>query len=371
MPITFNSPDDPYGIAAAGSILGNALLRKNQEALQNRRQLQSEARQDQRQLGLEQRQEALQDRNRPKNLQYQTDLQEALDQIQAGSENRKIEQNKYYYKKQGNILSQALEGVDINTPQGLQSAMLNFSKLGGEADPAEILKSLSSQQTNANKASANPKLSIYQKKAQEATADYIIKSNEDADIANASLREFSDLRQAINSDKLKKQTVIGRAVSSTLQSTPLAGVILSPEEQTISTKGKQIITDFTNLKGIRLTDAKLKWLENATPKIGKTVEANNRAADIIENLLELKSKTPEIIQAIIEKNGGEPPDDLILQVNKVLGTVLNDYIDSQPDFGKGQSFEKMPPAKEYKGRILNNGEGKRYKSDGKGWKEIK
>lgn len=55
MPITFQSIDDPFGIRAGGSALGQALMQKNMERLQNQRQLEAEERQAQRMQEAEQR----------------------------------------------------------------------------------------------------------------------------------------------------------------------------------------------------------------------------------------------------------------------------------------------------------------------------
>lgn len=57
MPITFESIQDPYGIRSAGTVLGQALMQRNQEQLQNQRQLELEQRGLQNQLGLETRAE--------------------------------------------------------------------------------------------------------------------------------------------------------------------------------------------------------------------------------------------------------------------------------------------------------------------------
>lgn len=53
MPISFNSIQDQFGIGQLGNILGQALMQKNMERLQNQRQLESEGRSDSRQKQLE------------------------------------------------------------------------------------------------------------------------------------------------------------------------------------------------------------------------------------------------------------------------------------------------------------------------------
>lgn len=345
MPITFESPRDRFGIGAAGSILGNALMQKNLEQLQNQRQLELEQRQDQRILEAEQ---------------------------------RKIQQQQQLSQQKGTLLSNALEGADLSTPEGMVAFAQKLSQSGGEIDPLEFLKTLTSERIAMNKpSSSQPKPSIFDKKQQEAAADYIIRARQEGASASQLLRELPQLEQAINSPELADQNFLNRFITAQAQKLPGGGALLNDQEQTIASFGKTLVTDLSNLKGLRLTDAKLRWLENAVPGVGKSPEANRRAFQIVKDIYQVRAATPQIIDQIIQENNGTTPNDIETIVGQRIGDVLSKYIDEQPDFknGKGkeaQLFEQLPSASKYKGKRIQDEEtGSIFESNGTNWKKVK
>lgn len=331
MPIYFESPKDRYGIGAAGTIIGQALMQKNLEELQNRRQIEGEE--------------------------------------------RKTVQQRALAQEKGTILSKALEGADLTTPEGITSFMKNYSTLGGDIDPVDLIKTMAQERIANLKPANQPKPTILQKKEQEAAADYITNARREGAHASQMLRELPQLEQAINSPQLADQNFLNRFLTAQAQKLPGGGALLNDQEQTIASFGKTLVTDLSNLKGLRLTDAKLRWLENAVPGVGKSPEANKRAFQIVRDIYQVRAAVPQIIEQIIQENGGEAPNNIELKVNERIGEVLSKYIDEQPDFKGGkketQSFEKFPSASEYSGKKIKDTEsGAIYQSDGKNWKKV-
>lgn len=355
MPITFESPKDRFGIGAAGSILGNALMQKNLENLQNQRQLEQEGRQDTRFLGRE----------------------ELQNQRQLEMEQRKIQQQKEMASQKGSILSQALEGADLSTPEGMVAFAQKLTQSGLELDPLDFIKTLSAERIAQNKPANQPKPSIFQKKEQEAAADWVNQVRDQGVQAQQMLKDLPQLKEAIYSPTLENQSFLNRWGTSLANKAGIGGAIMNDPEQVIATYGKSLVTDLSNLKGLRLTDTKLRWLENAVPAVGKTPEANKRAYQIVEDLYKVRAAMSGVVDQIIQENGGEPPPNIQSLVGEQISQVLNDYIEQQPDFKDGnkkeaQGFDSLPSASEYKGvKIKDNKTDGFYKSDGKTWKKVK
>lgn len=335
MPITFESPRDRFGIGAAGSILGNALMQKNQEARENQRLIEAEQ--------------------------------------------RKIQQQKDFDKYRGSIYSDALAnanelGYDLSTPEGQFQFLGEYAKLGGNADPMDLIKTQAAERIANLKPSNTPKPTITQKRNQESAADWVNQVRDEGFQAQQALKDLPQLEQAIYSPNLENQNFLNRWVTGLANKAGVAGPIMNAEEQVIATYGKSLVTDLSNLKGLRLTDTKLRWLENAVPAVGKTPEANKQAFKIVKDLYQVKAALPNIIDQIIEENGGETPDRIRELAGERVGEIVNKYIESQPDFksASSQTFDQLPAASKYKGqRIQDEESGVIYESNGTNWKKVK
>lgn len=334
MPITFQSIDDPYGIRAGGSALAQAMMQKNMENLQNRRQIEAEQRQ-------------------------QAFLKE--------KEARALEQNKV----RGSALASALDNYTGENKEEFDALSFMKNALNAGASVEDVMNA-SRMMASKTSAKAAPKTQYEQVQAKD-NMKYLSHIRQQAQTANDLLRVWPDLEKAINDPSLENQSDLTRMYKAAAAKMPIGqGVTLNEPEQAIASYSKQIITGITDLKGIRLSDAKLKWLANATVEVGKTPEANRKAAQINKDFLQIQSLRAPIAEQIIRNNDNEIPANIQEQVEGKLSEIADQYIEQNMKMDKGAvggELEKMPPAKGNKGMEIEDESGNVFVSDGERWKK--
>lgn len=345
MPITFESIKDPYGIQQASGVLGQALMQKGMQQQKETSQISAEKRAQETKLADEQR--TLEQQK----LGSQT-LGKTLNEMQP-KEGEKWDQNRAIQ-----FMSKALsEGVPIS----------------------DILTSMKAMGVNQPKAGATAN-TPFAKKMATANVDFLTHATESGRKAKEMLGSWDDLDAAIN-DPERSTNLLARG----LKMTPLAPGFYSPADQAIATASKEVITNLTNMKGLRLTDAKLKWLEGIAPAPWKTIEANKEASQYFKRILKLQDAYGDIASDMansytqagldLPNNFEKLVDKAVEPIRQEIDTLYKNRDKGSSGTGKslevGATFNKMPSAKGHEGDEITDDKGNKFVSDGSRWKKVK
>jgi hypothetical protein len=334
MPIVFESPKDRYGIGAAGSILGNALMQKNMERLQNTRQLESEGRQEIRQLSSEERQKAA--------------------QIEA--EKRKIQQTKDFEQYRGTIVAESMEGLDLNTPEGQQQFYANLNKKGYDVNPLEFMKAQAAERVaGINAANKKPPKSLVNKEINKQVADTILTFPKLQSMGKT-IDRIEQLIPEVSgpSGMFKGALGLGEA---TAEINALGLTLLEPVLKIFNPVGAIATRKMELLK------------DKIVPKATDTTEVIQGKLNFARKIHKDAMEKAQRISELYEEYGEDIPYDKLLAVTKEAD--IDKYIQGE---GKNQqqSFDKLPNAKDYNGKRIEDEEsGVIYESNGTNWKKVK
>lgn len=330
MAITFDSIQDPYGLQQAGGVLGQALM---QRGMMDRKQ-----------------------------------------KAEIDKENRLIEKQKKYSSALGGALDQfkPKEGE----PWGQVNPMQFMSQALSEGVPiSDILTSMKAMQSGQPKSGATAN-TPFAKKMASANVDFLTNATDAGRKAREMLGTWDKLDASINDPNLSTN-LLARG----LKTTPLASAFYSPSDQAIATASKEIITNLTNMKGLRLTDAKLKWLEGIAPAPWKTPEANRESSAYFKRILQLQGAYGDIASNMADsyvQAGLDLPHNFEKLVDRAVEPLRNEIDDLYSASTKassnaekaleiGATVEKMPPAKGSEGMLIQDDRGQKFRSNGTKW----
>jgi len=334
MAITFESIKDPYGLGAAGNSIGGAMMQKALMDSQQKRQLSEE------------------ERLRNQQIQNSQTLGTTLKDLMP-AEGQQWDQDRI-----ASFMSQALEsGASIS----------------------DVLSSIKGLESGRPKTTA-PAQTPFSRQIGKKNADLLGEYSAQGKTAKNMLSNWDELDTAINDPE--------RFENAAMRSTkmlPGASVAYSPSDQTIATYGKEIITNFTNMKNLRLTDAKLRWLEGIAPAPWKSKEANLQASAHFKRLAQIQEAygdvASNIANAYVDAGLDVPAnyDKLVEEaVEPLREEIDNLYKMSTENSAKqtvekeiGSKFEKMPDPKQYEGAEIKDSKGNKYISDGTKWSKVK
>lgn len=145
---------------------------------------------------------------------------------------------------------------------------------------------------------------------------------------------------------------------------------------------QKLSTDFLrNAKeifGSRVTNFEIGTFLKAIPSLSQSPEGRDR---VIRNLQLLNKGADFRLKAmkeVMKENKGVPPYDLDERIEEKVGPQLEEiskeFIEGPSGTQASESitFESLPSASEFEGKIIRDTKtGKRLKSDGKKWKEVK
>lgn len=169
----------------------------------------------------------------------------------------------------------------------------------------------------------------------------------------------------------------------------LANAFINKTQQNLISATKSLAGGFRELFGARPTQREFFWYENILPNILKDADTNIAAADYFGRVANNRVRTQEVMDDIVEENGGFRPIDIDVKVRKRMkpeqdrlisegerlykeqqvkeSTPQQDTIqNSDTDF----SMEKMPAASDHEGKTIEDDKGNRYKSNGKTWRKL-
>jgi hypothetical protein len=146
----------------------------------------------------------------------------------------------------------------------------------------------------------------------------------------------------------------------------IGNALLSGNESSLLASIPEFLEGRKELFGVRLSDADLRLLQDKLPDIGKSKEANSAILNLMKKAAEKSLKLEKVAQDVLEKKG------LPYRSGKLrpLG-YERDVMNAFDEFEKNEgAFEDVPPASQYKGRVIEDDSGRRYKSNGIAWEPI-
>jgi len=121
----------------------------------------------------------------------------------------------------------------------------------------------------------------------------------------------------------------------------------------------------------RPTEREFFWFENILPDILKDAPTNEKSASYFKKLAKISLKRQEIYDDIVKKNKGYRPIDIDGQVRSKLEPEMKKLVEEGEKLKKDQfTLEALPNPKEYSGKVAEDDEGNRYKSNGILWERI-
>jgi hypothetical protein len=323
------------------------------EKLQNQRQLEREGRADQRQLSSEER----------------------ATQAQIDAENRKRQQGIDQSTTLGKSLAEAFpEGTEIN-----EQSINNFAikALQGGSSIDDISTAIKTFQDSKRQKAVPP--TQFGKESAKSNVKFLQTTSEAGKRADELLGQWDELDKAID-DPSRSDNLITRG----FKALPGAQYTYGNSDQIIAQNAKELITNFTNLKGIRLSDAKLKWLESIAPQPWKSREANRESSSFFKRMAQIQSAYHKIANGLAqqyEQAGIDLPSNFIQLVEEAVAPLQqeideaykNRSKDSQSgaSFSLNQTIDQMPSAKGNEGMEITDDKGKVFRSDGVRWKKVK
>lgn len=310
------------------------------------------------------------DTNAMKRSQFQ---QEAIDTRETNKLNAANQRNETTLKAAEERNKAALKAASERTEATIRGAE-ERNEATIKAAETRLDKKL---QASANKP-LNPKgsQSAYDKEREKNTAKFVSTALENGRQAREVLDELPAVEKAIREEG-KSKGFFGRA----LNYLPGASLWYNKNEALIDGVSKTIVTDFTNMKGLKLTDQKLNWLRGVMFSPWKTMQANLESLGYIRRLLEIKAKygdeVSKIEQEYRSKNEPIPSNiDSIVEsrvhnLARECDNILTEAANNGVSVGVGSQLEEMPDAKGSKGMLIKDSNGKKYRSDGFKWVMVK
>ncbi len=169
----------------------------------------------------------------------------------------------------------------------------------------------------------------------------------------------------------------------------LANAFINKTQQNLISATKSLAGGFRELFGARPTQREFFWYENILPNILKDADTNIAAADYFGRVANNRVRTQEVMDDIVEENGGFRPIDLDVKVRKRMKPEQDRLItegerlykeqqarEAMPKQDTAQTTEadfdmkKMPPASGHEGKTIEDDKGNKYKSNGKNWRKL-
>lgn len=146
----------------------------------------------------------------------------------------------------------------------------------------------------------------------------------------------------------------------------IGNALLSGDESALLASIPEFLEGRKELFGVRLSDADLKILQDKLPDIGKNAEANLSILNLMKKAAEKSLKLEKVAQNVLENKGISYRSGKL----RPLG-YESEVMKAFDEFEKKEgTFENVPPASQYQGKVIEDDTGKRYKSNGINWEPI-
>lgn len=332
MAITFESIKDPYGLGAAGNAIGGAFMQKAMMDSQEKRKISEE------------------ERLRNQQIQNSQTLGTTLKDMMPG-EGQEWDQDRI-----ASFMAQALEsGASIQ-------------------DVVNSIKGLEAGRPKPKSMAATP----FAKEMGKKNATLYTAYTDQGRKAKEMLSTMEAVDNAIN-DPNRSDNIASRS----LKMLPGAEVTFDEGDQAMANFSKEFVTNFTNMKDLRLTDAKLKWISNVPPAPWKSREANIVSSANAKRLLQLQDAYGEVARSIADSYLGAGLDvpanfeklveDAIEPIRQEIDQMykMSTQGEEKAPVDVGSKFDKMPNPKEYEGAEITDSKGNKFVSNGTKWSKVK
>lgn len=146
----------------------------------------------------------------------------------------------------------------------------------------------------------------------------------------------------------------------------ISNALLSGDESALLASIPEFLEGRKELFGVRLSDADLRLLQDKLPDMSKNKEANLAILKLMKKAAEKSIKMEKVAQDVLEKKGISYRSGKL----RPLG-YERDVMNAFEDFEKNEgTFEQVPPAAQHKGKVIEDEQGRRYKSNGINWEPI-
>jgi hypothetical protein len=146
----------------------------------------------------------------------------------------------------------------------------------------------------------------------------------------------------------------------------ISNALLSGKQAALVGAIPEFLEGRKELFGVRLSDADLKILQDKLPDIGKSNAANLAILNLMKKAAERSLKLEKVSRNVLEEKG-IPYRGGKLRPLGYEGQVMRAFDDLVTNEG---TFEEMPAPQEHTGRVIEDENGLRFRSNGQYWEQI-
>lgn len=354
---------------------------------------------------LSKKMEALQSAASPYGQKGQEILQQKFQAVQQGMQEKQIEEQKQTQKQKGLALNKYFnegsltpEEQSLFTPQEFTAIYKakNQKPAGGVTSqpiPPDISQKITGILNQSPDLDADELKNVMdtvgippvysngyienRRRTQQTSSEHDIKFHQESAEFDKSLRNNASTakKQIPLIDNTIKSVKEGKIKPSSMANLfgffgetgkKIADAFLSKDEGALKHAIPEFLEGRKELFGVRLSDADLRLLQDKLPDLGKSKDANLSILDLMKRAAEKSIKMEKVSQDVLEKKG-MPYRSGKLRPLGYERDVMNAFDESEKN---ENTFTDVPPASKYNGKVIEDDNGRRYKSNGTTWEPI-
>lgn len=235
------------------------------------------------------------------------------------------EQQRNRQQVQIGALGQALSAAQQETdPIARMSAFQNALAQTGVSLPPETAMNYLKSISEAQKSASDPIRAAEERQTHKTNQTLVAGLAADSRVAKGLYSDIEKLSSAIEGGKLRGPGLPGDVTKAFRW---MSGKGRPGDEQTIDTLRKEALMQLGSLKGIRLTDLKLRFLEDSLFNPQKSLAENREALRIYKDTLERKMSYPERVKQLLKENPNAMHDPMFsINVDSLLEPNKDDWV---------------------------------------------
>lgn len=203
-------------------------------------------------------------------------------------------------------------------------------------------------------------------KLHSESADFEKEVIKNAKIARKQIPLIEKGIQSVNEGKIKPGSMANVFNLFGEPGKKIANAVLSGDQAALQASIPEFLEGRKEIFGVRLSDADLAILQDKLPDIGKSKEANLAILNLMKKSAERSLKFEKVAQDVFEKKG-IPYRGGKLRPIGYEREVAKAFDEFERNEG---TFEEPPPPAEFKGQVIEDESGRRYRSNGIAWEPI-